>query len=470
MLPGLWYLWHDQTPYIGMASRPIPTESKFQQLAEALGAGVFADKKSVAGQQLLEALPNKQVNLLVIYRLKERWEHEAQALRSPFFDYEAAAVRDAQKKFLNILSQHIKLEQPAYQALLQQALQDAWHLAAKPATFITSLVEPLAKPGLQLEQVEALGKYILFHGDLFRQVLKELSLTGRKEFLKGDLLRQLQQSEDRLPDTARTKYLDEYTYFLSATGIDLDEPLPVVEEAAPAEPDAVVEEGFALDNLLAALPPEPEPAPALAEPLAAVADAAVAEPEPLVMHESETEYLEIPETLVTTSLRTETEAWPEARQEVDEVLMPAMEPSTEQDLSATTEAVAANPTWPEEPPVMEPPVIHAPPVFNLANEESLADRLGKQSADQGLYARVSAAQTENLHAIIAIGDRYMMVDQLFGGDMAAYSLAVSQVNGMDGLQAALHYLWEEVAPKFNWNPESEGYKTLQTALRRKFAA
>lgn len=461
-----------------MASRPIPTESKFQQLAEALGAGVFADKKSVAGHQLLEALPSKQVNLLVIYRLKERWEHEAQALRSPFFDYEAPAVRDAQKKFLNILSQHIRLEQPAYQGLLQQALHDAWHLAARPATFITSLVEPLAKPGLQLEQVEALGKYILFHGELFRQVLKELSLTGRKEFLKGDLLRQLQQSEDRLPDATKAKYLDEYTYFLSATGIDLDDALPTAEEAPAEETESPAEEGFALDSLLAAMPAEPEPeAELLAAPAYAnQSELAVADPLPAptlevepLQEESAAEpatlqpTFEAPLTTATTAL-----LWPEAKQEDEEVVRTEAEEDVEETPLAAAEPFVSE-TFPEVHVPKEVPTAANKNLFTQEPEESLADRLGKQSAAEGLYAKVTAAQTENLHAIIAIGDRYMMVDQLFGGDMAAYSLAVSQVNGMAGLQPALHYLWEEVAPNYNWNPESEGYKTLQTALRRKFA-
>ena len=64
----------------------------------------------------------------------------------------------------------------------------------------------------------------------------------------------------------------------------------------------------------------------------------------------------------------------------------------------------------------------------------------------------------------------MMVGQLFGGDMASYSLAVSHVNSLTNLEEAIHYLWDEFSTKYSWNPESEAYKTLDTALRRKFAA
>lgn len=440
-----------------MSGQPTPSDAQFSQYAQALAATAFADKKSIAGQELLSALPEKQLNLLVLYRLKERWEAEAAALRSPFFDYEAAPVREAQRKFLNVLSQHIRIGQDTYTQLLTQALQDAWQLASRPSVFLAGLAEKLAKPDLTIEQMQGVAKYVVYHGDLLREALKDLGLTGRSSFLKGDLFRQIQQIEDRMPTPARDRYVNELSYFLS-TVVVFDEPVeeePVLIEEEETQPF------FALEASLEAEPSsepaaEPEAAwpAALSDEPAPAEDSLVPEPEP--QPESAPVVFEAP---VFTPPAPEPEpepeptAWPEAPSEesaaADDTLMPepaplsASEPATYSFLSSTEEA----------------------------KEESLGERLARQQQGQGLYAKVSAAAaSENLHSLIAIGDRYMMVGQLFGGDMASYSLAVSHVNSLTNLEEAIHYLWDEFSTKYSWNPESEAYKTLDTALRRKFAA
>lgn len=440
-----------------MSGQPTPTDAQFSQYAQALAATAFADKKSIAGQELLSALPEKQLNLLVLYRLKERWEAEAAALRSPFFDYEAAPVREAQRKFLNVLSQHIRLGQDTYTQLLTQALQDAWQLASRPSVFLAGLAEKLAKPDLTIEQMQGVAKYVVYHGDLLREALKDLGLTGRSSFLKGDLFRQIQQIEDRMPAAARDRYVNELSYFLS-TVVVFDEPVeeePVLIEEEETEPF------FALEASLEAEPTsEPVAGPETAWPAAPseepapAGDALIPEPEP--QPEPAPFVFEAPVfTAPAPEPEPEPAAWPEA---------PSEEP-----------APADDRLIPEPAPIATPPSESATYSFlsssEEAKEESLGERLARQQQGQGLYAKVSAAAaSENLHSLIAIGDRYMMVGQLFGGDMASYSLAVSHVNSLTTLEEAIHYLWDEFSTRFSWNPESEAYKTLDTALRRKFAA
>jgi len=440
-----------------MSGQPTPTDAQFSQYAQALAATAFADKKSIAGQELLSALPEKQLNLLVLYRLKERWEAEAAALRSPFFDYEAAPVREAQRKFLNVLSQHIRLGQDTYTQLLTQALQDAWQLASRPSVFLAGLAEKLAKPDLTIEQMQGVAKYVVYHGDLLREALKDLGLTGRSSFLKGDLFRQIQQIEDRMPAAARDRYVNELSYFLS-TVVVFDEPVeeePVLIEEEETEPF------FALEASLEAEPTsEPVAGPETAWPAAASEEPAPAEdaliPEPEPQPEPAPFVFEAPVfTAPAPEPEPEPAAWPEA---------PSEEP-----------APADDRLIPEPAPIATPPSESATYSFlsssEEAKEESLGERLARQQQGQGLYAKVSAAAaSENLHSLIAIGDRYMMVGQLFGGDMASYSLAVSHVNSLTTLEEAIHYLWDEFSARFSWNPESEAYKTLDTALRRKFAA
>jgi hypothetical protein len=311
---------------------------------------------------------------------------------------------------------------------------------------LVGLAEKMANPSITVTQMQGLSKYIVYHGDLLRAALKDLSLTGRSSFLKGDFYQQIQRIEDRQPEDTREKHLQELSYFLSTLGIPDDTLL--VEEPEPVE--ETTESFFALEAQLEAEP--------VAEPITA---SVPEEPVQEAFPESE----EIIQTPVETQ---PIELWPIA--EPDQAAVP------EDTFVPEPEPVIA-------PPVFAPPAtqfvadpdapIAAKTTFDLAEadkEESLGDRLARQQQGQGLYAKVAAASTENLHSIIAIGERYMIVGALFGGDMASYSLAISRLNTMTSYQDAVHYLWDEVGTNNSWNPESDSYKTLDAALRRKFAA
>jgi len=421
-----------------MAGQPTPTQSRFEQYAAALAATAFSDKKFISGTELLKALPEKQLNLLILFRLKEKWEDEAIAIRSPYFDYEAPTVKDAQQKFLNVLSQYIKLDQDTYAYLVSLALLDAWQLASKPTLFLSGLAEKLANPSITVEQMQALSKYIVYHSDLLKETLKDMTLTGRTSFLKGDFFQQIQRIEDRMPSTDREKHLLDLTYFLSTLGVQDDD--DVLQPELPKEEIETSNTSFFDFEIQQEATIEPEAFPLELPALDSIEDA---------------------------------EPWPEAAEEsvqtdqvglVEESTMipPVVElpkPNT-MDWKADSEA----------PQIAEKKTFDLFTSTTTDKEESLGDRLARENQSQGLHAKVASASAESLHGMISMGERFMIVEQLFGGEMAPYSLALSQINSLSTYETAIHYLWDEIAPKQSWNPESEAYKTLDAALRRKFAA
>ena len=451
------------------------TDTQFTHYAQAMAATVFADKKFITGQQLLAAVPERQVNLLILYRLKERWEDEASAIRSPYFDYEAAPVRDAQKKFLNTLSQHIRLSRASYEALLAQALKDTWQLAGRPSVFLAGLTEKMARPGLTLEQVQGLTKYVVYHGDLLRQALRDLGLTGRNNFLKGDLYQHLQQLEDRLSPGARGQFTQDFNAFLMASGQAV---LPAA--GLEKEPDSQNEQQPSIESaasFMQNLEPEPEAVwpVAFEEQVPSFDEPLVSEEEPSPVFQfpiqEKTAQFEEPEVVTEEAL-----VEPEPTFELESVFEPepefVLEPEPLPEPDTSTPPAPDPEDMPEQiaaPPVFEQPTFMSTAKIQPEKEESLGERLAKQQQGN-VYGKVSAAGSENLHSLIAIGDRYMMVAQLFGGDMASYSLAVSHVNSLSSLEEAVHYLWDEFSTKHSWNPDSDAYKTLDAALRRKFAA
>jgi len=106
------------------------------------------------GPALLALTPVRQVNLLVLRQLLSCWQQQALALRSPYFDFEAAPVRAALSQLLNVLSRHISFDRAALEPLLAQAVTDTLQLAADPAAALQHLL-PEAPPAEALPKTPA---------------------------------------------------------------------------------------------------------------------------------------------------------------------------------------------------------------------------------------------------------------------------------------------------------------------------
>lgn len=129
------------------------------------------------GPALLRFTPVRQLNLLVLRQLLTQWQAEAARLQSPYFDFEAAPVQAALAQLMNTLSRHIRLDRPALEPLLAQAVADALGLATDPTGAAQRLLfggpEPVTVAGM-------------------RDNLRYIDLD--KEFFQGFV--------DSLPDTA----------------------------------------------------------------------------------------------------------------------------------------------------------------------------------------------------------------------------------------------------------------------------
>ena len=107
-----------------------------------------ATKATYAGADLPMLTAVKPLNALVLYNLKLRWEQEAAQLKSPFFDYQNEEVKAAQVRFLNILSQHIKLSASTATSLLADAITDYVQADTDYITFVANKLEVFANPAI----------------------------------------------------------------------------------------------------------------------------------------------------------------------------------------------------------------------------------------------------------------------------------------------------------------------------------
>lgn len=124
--------------------------------------------------------------------------------------------------------------------------------------------------------------------------------------------------------------------------------------------------------------------------------------------------------------------------------------------SVTAEDTPASPTTPTAPVVSsaEPPQILAD---TIEAPKSIADTI---------VAAPSVAESSSvssLHNAISVGDRFMLLRELFNGNEDLYDKTLDTLDAMDNLDDCIIY----IAENFCWRSSSEGAKLIMDLLQRK---
>lgn len=210
------------------------------------------------GPAVLRFTPIRQVNLFVVQQLLGQWMAEMGNLRSPYFDFEDAEVRQALTQFMNVLSRRIKLSRPVFEPLLAEAVCDTLLGAIDPAeTFGRKLMgeQTAATP----QKLRDSLRYLEVNKPLFEGFLDSLEADKAQErdyLLSRFRLYLERHAQDQQPLDA---LVQEFNALLPLTEADLYEEGPPSTHPAdePKQPEAVAA-------------PEQAPAP-VAAPTAAVA-------------------------------------------------------------------------------------------------------------------------------------------------------------------------------------------------------
>lgn len=161
-------------------------ESKLNQAAVSEYSNTFArrvadqayqNKEKLGGQEVLAITPLKQVNLLVVKAIFLQWKAEVEHLKSPYFDYQSAEVKSALADFMNVVSQHISIDQQHLLPLLEQSVQDTLYLILSPYDFYFRLISHTDKTIWTVQELEESLKYIRIN----RPLLERLIERSRKE-------------------------------------------------------------------------------------------------------------------------------------------------------------------------------------------------------------------------------------------------------------------------------------------------
>lgn len=72
---------------------------------------------------------------------------------------------------------------------------------------------------------------------------------------------------------------------------------------------------------------------------------------------------------------------------------------------------------------------------------------------------------DDLHKAISLNDKFLMINDLFGGDAGKYEDTINTLNEFEDLDECMIYIVEN----FAWNPDLEGAKLLVSLIERKLS-
>lgn len=98
-----------------------------------------------------------------------------------------------------------------------------------------------------------------------------------------------------------------------------------------------------------------------------------------------------------------------------------------------------------------------------ASENSVASETSEASVASAASAVKYGTPVDDIRKAIAIGDRFLFVRELFGGNSELMQKTLDEINGCGSFEEA-----ETMLRKFGWDVESQAYQLFLTPLHRRF--
>jgi hypothetical protein len=396
----------------------------------------FAQNNTISGKQILSLCNVQQVNLLTIRALFEKWQGDTQRLRSPYFDFSAPEVQQALKNFMNIVSQFISVKREHFEPLLVDSVGETLVLILEPQTFYKELMRDLPNFRFTQENAAPLTKYIQIN----KQVLPGLveKLNG-KEFVFAN---QAMTWIDEMPITAENP--DKYLSLFAQKVTIPDELLPSKEVSVSeviSNPAAASFFDLELNKPVVEERPYTPP-PVITSPPVYI-------PEPKVPEYNA--YVEPPKYVETPK--------PEP---VKEVVIERPVPVFEQKLNAVTSKV--NESVYEKSPAKELEEMRLNE--RLASEQkSLNDQT---KANRTILDHHQNNRIEGISSAISLNQRFLFTNNLFGGNIQAFSNALEEIELCRDFSEAKELILKKYVPRYLWDISGAEAEEFIEIVKRRF--
>ncbi|UPL49556.1 hypothetical protein [Hymenobacter sublimis] len=367
------------------------------------------------GPAVLRFTPIRQVNLFVVQQLLGKWTAEMTKLRSPYFDFEDADVRQALTQFMNILSRRIKLSRPVFEPLLAQAITDTLGGALAPTEMFTHKLLGEATTCTPEQLREGL-RYLDLNKPVFESFLA--TLPAQQEQERDYLVSRFRLHEETCAAELQplASVLESFNVLLPLSEKELYEEPAAPEAAPPAQP---VSSGPLVQPAppAPAAPAPPAPAPAVPEPAPSpVSSAAPAVP-----------------------------ATPKSTPEI---------PAEPRRPLADSVAGGAVPLY--EKLKAEQPA--APSLSETLRQERVSTTLAEKGP-----------RVESLREAISINQRFSFINELFNGENMEYHAAIQHLDTLPDASTAKRYVTENLTEQYGWVRKDEHINKLLKLIDRKFS-
>lgn len=354
-------------------------------------ADFYAGKATINGQEILTLTPIRQVNLGVISRIFDQWKADAQAFRSPYFDFEKEEVKNALQEFMNTVSRHIAINRDEFQPLLQQSTEDALQLLLAPADYFERKLREFPNFVFDKEGAQGLIKYTHIHSGVAKNLTLRLTDSGSDYVYVNQALNWLSktlESGSSLDD--RTTYIEQFTSVvpLHAEAIVPADSRTVVSPTASENPTLNTNSGSFFDT---ALDDVPKPQAGSESPM--------------------------PERVIT--------EFKEQRKEP---------------LPTSTGGNSLNSRFKVDIP---------------------------ERSDEANYGSV-AIKVDSILGSIALGQRFMFVNQLFNKNSDSFDEAMRELEKAKSFEEARELMSYKFASKYFWDMSSDAVNDLMALVKRKF--
>ncbi|MFO8128805.1 MAG: hypothetical protein R6T99_02750 [Bacteroidales bacterium] len=99
-------------------------------------------------------------------------------------------------------------------------------------------------------------------------------------------------------------------------------------------------------------------------------------------------------------------------------------------------------------------------------KKTLADKYLKED-DRSVAAKIKRNPIDDMKLAIGVNDKFLLIKELFGGNIQEYTEAIDQLNSFQTFEEAAACL-KSLAARYEWKDDSEHYIRLSEIVERKY--
>src|SRR5688572_12175952 len=201
--------------------------------AEKVLKKAFATKQKIDGKEILALCDVQQINLFIVRELFKAWKEEFKKLKSPYFDYEHADVKEALDNFMSVLSKNIAITRQHFAPLLKKAVSQTVLLVLDPYDYFSMIISG-SNNKLDVSAFREEIKYLKINKAPLEKLLERLEekkikeITGNEAFA---ILDQILEEVNFAPED-----VDDYIQKFSTVEVLIPEKFYFKKEVEPAKP------------------------------------------------------------------------------------------------------------------------------------------------------------------------------------------------------------------------------------------